>query len=70
MLLDEEGAVVVRDETELLHFVRRCLEDAAYAACLGRRAQSLVQDQRGAAERTLKSLYKLVDDQPISRRAA
>jgi 3-deoxy-D-manno-octulosonic-acid transferase len=59
-MLDRQAAVVVNDQNELEVFVRRCLFDSAYAAELGRRAQSLVQSQLGATEKTLSLLRDLV----------
>jgi 3-deoxy-D-manno-octulosonic-acid transferase len=67
-----EAAVVVRDEQELEDFVRRCLTDSTFAQGLGRRAQRLVLDQQGAADRTIELLDELVDH-PLAawpRRAA
>jgi 3-deoxy-D-manno-octulosonic-acid transferase len=56
LLLAHEAAVVVRNQDELETFVRRCLADAAFAADLGSRAQQLVIEQQGAADRTLALL--------------
>ncbi|HJQ81794.1 MAG TPA: hypothetical protein VJ828_17650, partial [Lacipirellulaceae bacterium] len=52
-LVAAEGAVIVRDASALEAFVRRCLDDPAYAAALGRRAQQLVNSQLGATSRTI-----------------
>lgn len=56
---EREAAVVVRGGSELETFVRRCLTDPAFAANLGRRAQQLVLDQQGAADRTIGLLQQL-----------
>ena len=48
-MLAQEAAVVVHSPDEFTRFVRRCLEEPEYAAELGRRAQSLVLSQLGAA---------------------
>jgi len=69
-LLSRQAAVVVKDGSELETFVRRCLEDAAYAQTLGQNAQALVLEQTGAADRTVDLLGKLVDSDPALRRAA
>jgi 3-deoxy-D-manno-octulosonic-acid transferase len=58
-MLDHDAAVVVQNAQEFSAFVRRCLEQPDYAASLGRRAQTFVQSQLGATERTLKLLAKL-----------
>ena len=59
-LLAHDAAAVVRSGDELQAFVRRCLEDAAYADGLGQRAQALVRRQTGAADRTLELLSSLI----------
>lgn len=67
-LLAHQAAMVVQSEHELEQFVRRCLTDASFAAELGSRAQALVLQQQGAADRTIHLLAKLVA--PASRRVA
>jgi 3-deoxy-D-manno-octulosonic-acid transferase len=59
LLLGRDAAVVVHDEQQLESFVRRCLSDPAYPAGLGRRAQELVLQQQGAADRTIGLLEQL-----------
>jgi 3-deoxy-D-manno-octulosonic-acid transferase len=61
LLLDRDAAVVVADGGELETFVRRCLNDPAWAESLGRRAQELVLEQQGAADRTIGLLSGLVE---------
>ena len=60
MFLRRDAAVVVRDSHELEFFVRRCLSDPAFATNLGQRAQALVLEQQGAADRTIRLLEELV----------
>ncbi len=60
MLLARQAAVVVHNGQELTAFVRRCLEDPAWAAQLGQRAQALVWEQQGATERTYWLLKTLL----------
>lgn len=60
MLLSRDAAAVVQDGKELEAFVRRCLLEPGYADELGRRAQSLVKEQLGAADRTMELLHPLV----------
>jgi 3-deoxy-D-manno-octulosonic-acid transferase len=55
-----EAAVVVDDAAALEAFVRRCLDDPAYAARLGERAQQLVRSQLGATARTVSLLESLL----------
>ena len=62
LMLAHQAAAVVADEAELTQFVRRCLEDPAYAAALGERAKSLVKSQQGATARTWGLLSNLIDN--------
>lgn len=59
LLLREEAAQVVNDQQEMQTFVRRCLEETAFAQHLGQRAQELVQRHTGATQRTLEMLETL-----------
>ena len=52
-MLAHDATVVVHNGEEFTRFVRRCLEEPEYAATLGRHAQSFVQSQLGATQRTL-----------------
>ena len=61
-MLDREAAVVVTNADELTEFVERCLEDPAYGALLGRRAQDLVVENLGATLKTTKLLGQLSAD--------
>ena len=60
-MLARDAAVVVDGADTLRRFVRRCLEDPAYAAGLGDRARSLVLQQLGASRRTFELLGELVE---------
>lgn len=70
LLLERQAAVVVHDQAELMAFVRRTLDDPAWAAALGTRARALVAEQLGATERTLDLLAGILDDQPPALRHA
>jgi len=60
-LLAVDGAVVVRDQDALEHFVRRALEDPPWAQSLGNRARELVLSQQGATQRTVDWLDGLME---------
>jgi 3-deoxy-D-manno-octulosonic-acid transferase len=60
-LLAAEAAVVVRNKVELLEFITRCLQDSGWAKQLGSRAQNLVEQHRGAADRTVTLLKSLLE---------
>ena len=59
-LLAADAAVVVRNAAELEAFVRRALDEPAWAAALGGRAQALVKSQLGATRRTVSLVESLV----------
>jgi 3-deoxy-D-manno-octulosonic-acid transferase len=59
-LLAANAAVVVHDADELESFVRRSLDEPAWAAAFGARAQAFVQTQLGATARTVALLETLV----------
>lgn len=61
LLIASEAAVVVRNSADLQLFVERSLREPAYALQLGQRAQQLVREQQGAADRTLALLESLAD---------
>jgi 3-deoxy-D-manno-octulosonic-acid transferase len=65
-LLAREAALVVRDGTELTSFVRGMLEDPEHRNALGQRAQQLVLEQQGAADRTINLLDRLLDSGPLA----
>ena len=64
MLLDRQAAVVVQDAKELTAFVRRCIDEPTFAEELGRRAQQLVTEQLGAAQRTSQLIDLLLQNDP------
>jgi 3-deoxy-D-manno-octulosonic-acid transferase len=59
-LVAADATVVVRDRAELEAFVRRALEEPAWAAGLGGRAQAFVRSQLGATGRTVSLIETLV----------
>lgn len=59
LLLEREAAVVIQGGKQLTEFARRCLQVPAFAAALGERAQTLVLEQAGAADRTINLLSEL-----------
>jgi 3-deoxy-D-manno-octulosonic-acid transferase len=61
MMLQAHAAHVVHNGQQLTDFVRKCLVDPSYAEGLGQRAQQLVIQHRGAAERTCVLLGQLLD---------
>jgi 3-deoxy-D-manno-octulosonic-acid transferase len=63
LLVGQQAAVVVQNETQLREFARRCLEDPKQMRALGERARQLVLEQQGATQRTLDCLLPLIRSQ-------
>lgn len=59
-LLEAEGAAVVHDAAEMEAFIRRAIDDPAWARPLGQRARQLVLSQQGATKRTANLIQSLV----------
>jgi 3-deoxy-D-manno-octulosonic-acid transferase len=68
LFLNNEAAIVVRDQGELEAFVRRCLTNPTFADEIGRRAQELVLQQQGAADETIALLDRLLPPDGAIRR--
>jgi 3-deoxy-D-manno-octulosonic-acid transferase len=66
-LIAADAAIVVQDAQTLEAFVRRCLDDPAYAQSLGTRAQQLVKSQLGATSRTIALVETLCPVAPAKR---
>jgi 3-deoxy-D-manno-octulosonic-acid transferase len=71
-LLERQAAIVVNHGQELTAFVRRCLDEPAFATDLGSKARELVREQQGAADRTIGLLNGLLNQSatPAARSAA
>ena len=66
LLRQRDAAVVVANREELAAFVRRCLEQPDFAQQLGQRAQQLVLEQAGAADKTCELLQTLMAGIPAA----
>jgi len=60
-LLDAEGAVQLPSSDKLTGFVAKCLDDPPAADRLGLQARGVVAAHRGATEKTLSHLTRLLD---------
>ncbi len=69
-LLEAQAAVVVEDGPQLTAFVRRALEEPAFARRLGANARAVVESQLGATGRTVDLLDGLVSAGATANRAA
>ena len=74
LLRSHDAAVVVRDQQDLTDFVTLCLQNPAHASRLGAAAREVVQQQAGAAARTIDHVQQLLPSSLLpsssARRAA
>jgi 3-deoxy-D-manno-octulosonic-acid transferase len=61
MLLNDNAAQVVHDETAFREFVLACIEDPTQANEMGQRAKQFVHEQQGATTRSVDILFSLLD---------
>lgn len=69
MMLQQQAAVVVESADSLYKFVARCLDSPDDALSLGKNSKTLVQQQLGAADRTIRLIQSLMNTTPDSSRA-
>ena len=63
-LLSQEAAVVVNNANELERFLRDCLTSAQTMKAMGDRAQTIVNQNVGAANKTADQILGLIIDRP------
>lgn len=68
-LLDAGGAVRLNTPADLTTFVARCLDEPPAADSLGRQARSVVMSHRGATEKTVQQLSRLIGATPVKAKA-
>jgi len=60
-LLADEGAIMVKDEQELLDAMRKCLADADFAERIARNGQEVIRKNQGATTRTIEQIAKFLN---------
>jgi len=65
-LLKAEGAVQLQTPDQLTGFVAKCLDDPPAADRLGLQARGVVAAHRGATEKTIRHLSRLLEASPIN----
>jgi 3-deoxy-D-manno-octulosonic-acid transferase len=59
-LLAVEGAIMVKDEQELLDAMRKCLADADYAERVARNGREVIRKNQGATARTIEQIAQVL----------
>ncbi len=60
LLLQNDAAIVVHDQPEMLKFVQKCLENPEFVKEIGNRGRELVQNNLGATKKTLDLLANTI----------
>ncbi len=59
-LLAGEGAIMVKDEDELLKAMRKCLSDTDFAEKIARNGQEVIKKNQGATTKTIEQIAKFL----------
>lgn len=65
-LLADDAAILVRDQQELLHTMRKCLTEPAFAKKIAQNGQEVIRRNQGATESTVAQIAKLLNSRGIS----
>ncbi|MHC4352933.1 MAG: 3-deoxy-D-manno-octulosonic acid transferase [Planctomycetota bacterium] len=60
-LLADDGAVLVRDEQELLRTIQKCLAEPDYAQAIARRGREVIRKNQGATEKSVDQIERLLN---------
>jgi len=59
-LLASNGAVMVKDQAELLHTMEKCLTESDFARKIAQNGQDVIRKNQGATKRTIEQIAKLL----------
>lgn len=65
-LLADDAAILVRDQQELLHTMRKCLTEPAFAKKIAQNGQEVIRRNQGATESTVAQIAKLLNSLGIN----
>ena len=64
-LLKDEGAVMVKDEQELLQMMQKCLTDPNFAQQTAKNGREVIKKNQGATQKTICQITALLNDRYI-----
>jgi len=64
-LLEDEGAVMVKDEQDLLQTMQKCLTDADFAQKIAKNGRQVIKNNQGATQKTMCQIAALLNDRYI-----
>jgi len=60
-LLADEGAIMVKDEQELLNAMRKCLTEPNFALKIAQNGQEVIRKNQGATKKTIEQIAKFLN---------
>jgi 3-deoxy-D-manno-octulosonic-acid transferase len=60
-LLANQGAIMVRDEQDLLRTMQKCLLEPAFAQAVARNGQETIRKNQGATAKSVDAIMKLLN---------
>jgi 3-deoxy-D-manno-octulosonic-acid transferase len=64
-LIQDEGAILVKDEQELLQAMQKCLSEPAFAEQIARNGREVIKKNQGATQKTICQIAALLNDRYI-----
>jgi len=64
-LLKDEGAVMVKDEQDLIQTMQKCLTDTDFAQKIARNGREVIKKNQGATQKTINQITALLNDRYI-----
>jgi 3-deoxy-D-manno-octulosonic-acid transferase len=64
-LLGEEGAIMVKDEQELLETMQKCLGEPDFARQIARNGREVIRKNQGATAKTIEQIKKILGESPV-----
>jgi 3-deoxy-D-manno-octulosonic-acid transferase len=59
-LLEDNGAIMVKDKRELLETIQKCLSEPDFAEKIARNGQQVIRKNQGATKKTIDQIAKLL----------
>jgi 3-deoxy-D-manno-octulosonic-acid transferase len=59
-LIKDEGAILVKDEQELLQTMQKCLSEPAFAEQIACNGREVIKKNQGATTKTIEQITKLL----------
>ncbi|MHC4888114.1 MAG: 3-deoxy-D-manno-octulosonic acid transferase [Planctomycetota bacterium] len=61
VLLEGEGAIMVKDQQDLLHTMQKCLSEPDFTRKIARNGREVIRKNKGATEKTINQIVKFLN---------